>query len=133
MYFTLSCIGLFIVFVIVTDLGPQNSTNRFWKAMQNARKVLDRICYIVITTAMVLSFGIALVMGIRNWVTGGGTSSLVTGAILMIIVAICFFSIRSTRESFRRGERCECCGDCSKCKIQCTTNEKYYGIQHREK
>ena len=43
---------------------------------------------------------------------------------VIIIVAFCVFKIVETR---KKGELCDCIGDCEKCKIQCRNNPLYYG------
>ncbi|MBQ7992483.1 MAG: FeoB-associated Cys-rich membrane protein [Solobacterium sp.] len=52
--------------------------------------------------------------------------TLITG--LLIALAV-FFCVRSIVLEKKRGELCECPGDCSVCKIQCRSSEKYYGKQ----
>lgn len=47
---------------------------------------------------------------------------------LAIILAV-FFCVRSIVSERKRGELCECPGDCTVCKIQCRSSEKYYGKQ----
>ncbi len=47
-------------------------------------------------------------------------------AVIGLLVALC---IRNLVIEHKRGERCECIGDCSKRKIQCQSNPNYYGVQ----
>ncbi|MBQ8996003.1 MAG: FeoB-associated Cys-rich membrane protein [Oscillospiraceae bacterium] len=52
------------------------------------------------------------------------------GSILVIAVIafLVFLCIRNLVLEHKRGELCECIGDCSKCKIQCHSNPNYYGM-----
>ena len=45
--------------------------------------------------------------------------------LLLFVAALCLSSIIWHR---KQGELCDCPGDCSHCKIQCRSNEKYYGV-----
>lgn len=45
--------------------------------------------------------------------------------ILLALVALC---IRNLVREHKRGELCECIGDCARCKIQCRNSERYYGV-----
>ena len=59
----------------------------------------------------------------------GIISDIVIIGIILFLVALC---IRNLVLEKRRGERCECIGDCSKCKIQCQSNPNYYGIREKQ-
>lgn len=52
--------------------------------------------------------------------------------ILILILIPVSLGIRSIVRVFCGKERCECIGDCSRCRIQCTSNELYYVIQKRK-
>lgn len=55
-----------------------------------------------------------------------------TTAIILIILAVpCAFGVRSLIRVFQGKEKCECSGDCSKCRIKCQSNKNYYGIQNQ--
>ncbi len=49
----------------------------------------------------------------------------VAGVLFVIIIAA--FCVFKMIESRKRGELCECIGDCEKCKIKCRNNPLYYG------
>ena len=53
-------------------------------------------------------------------------STILITAVIVFLVMLC---IRNLVKEHQRGERCECIGDCSKCKIRCQSNPNYYGIQ----
>ena len=47
---------------------------------------------------------------------------------------VAFEIVKSLAENYERnksGVRCECIGDCSKCRIQCQSNSNYYGIHKK--
>ena len=52
--------------------------------------------------------------------------TIIVIAVLVLIVINCIYSLW---EEHQRGFLCECPGDCSHCKIQCTSNPKYYGTR----
>lgn len=54
---------------------------------------------------------------------------MTTEIILIILVIPCIFGIRSLIRVFQGKEKCECPGDCSRCRIKCQSNKNYYGIQ----
>ena len=48
-------------------------------------------------------------------------------AVLLIIALLAMICIRSIRKEFRKGELCECTGNCNHCRIQCRSNPNFYG------
>ena len=52
--------------------------------------------------------------------------TIIVVAVLALIVINCGYSLW---EEHLRGFLCECPGDCTHCKIQCTSNPKYYGTR----
>jgi len=59
--------------------------------------------------------------------------NLVDIIILAAIALISFLGVRYEIRDIRSGHRCACSGDCSSCRIKCRTNEKYYGVQKKER
>ena len=54
---------------------------------------------------------------------------MATGIIILILLVMAGLGIRKMVRALQGKDRCACIGDCSKCKIQCQTSEKYYGVQ----
>lgn len=52
---------------------------------------------------------------------------MLTAILIVIILLFVINGVYGMYEEHRRGALCDCSGDCSKCKIQCQSNEKYYG------
>lgn len=50
---------------------------------------------------------------------------------LVLLVFLCL-GLRKIVRALQGKDRCECSGDCSHCRIQCQSNEKYYGVQHKQ-
>ena len=48
-------------------------------------------------------------------------------AVLLIIALLAMICIRSIRKEFRKGELCECTGNCNHCRIPCRSNPNFYG------
>lgn len=55
-----------------------------------------------------------------------------TAIVLLALLALVGACLKRLIGEHRRGELCECIGDCSKCKIHCRNNEKYYGTSNNE-
>ena len=55
-----------------------------------------------------------------------------TVAAILFIIIIAAFSVLKIIQSRKKGELCECIGDCEKCKIQCRNNPLYYGDTKRK-
>lgn len=48
--------------------------------------------------------------------------------IIAVIAVIAVYCIHREVSDARKGIRCDCGNDCSHCRIQCRSNEKYYGM-----
>ena len=59
--------------------------------------------------------------------------TILTGIVIAVLVFLVGLCVRNLVPEHRRGERCECIGDCAWCKIQCRSNPGYYGLAHPEK
>ncbi|MBE6993990.1 MAG: FeoB-associated Cys-rich membrane protein [Ruminococcaceae bacterium] len=57
---------------------------------------------------------------------------MLTVLIAGLIAAAVFFGIRREVRIFKKGELCDCSGDCAHCRIQCRSNPNYFGLNRKE-
>lgn len=54
---------------------------------------------------------------------------MATVVVATIILLFVINGVYGLYEEHRKGILCDCTGDCATCKIQCRSNEKYYGTK----
>lgn len=59
----------------------------------------------------------------------GGTNPAATVLLGLIVLGLAVVAVSGIVHEVRTGVLCDCPGDCPSCKVQCRTNEKYYGVQ----
>lgn len=122
--------------VILSFITPQHSQSSFWQAVHRVRDALDKIVYYAMCTMAVCCVCVPVLWGILSAIgksAGESISTVISNfavmAVIILLVGIC---IHNLIREHKRGEHCECCGDCERCKIKCTSNPKYYGSQKSE-
>lgn len=58
---------------------------------------------------------------------------IATVVIAALVMFPALLGIRSLIKVFRGTEKCECSGDCGKCRIKCRSNPNFYGIQRADR
>ena len=136
LYIIMGVSAVLLFVVILSFIGPEHSEKRFWQIVQRIRAVIDKVSYYVICTISVGMLGLVAVAIVSSLIENYKENQSVVGvivsiAIIAVIGMIVFICIRNLIRERKKGIRCECIGDCSKCKIQCQSNPNYYGIQNK--
>lgn len=127
-YIALILLGIYLLIALLTKFGPKASLKKFWITFFRIRTKSEKIFPILFICLLVVAVAVFAVSIAINGSAGTGNSSLSSNAVVTAILCICYFCLKDLGKSAKNGEACECCGDCSKCRIQCTSNEKYYGL-----
>ena len=132
LYIVLSVIGALLLFTFVSFLGPEKSENPFWQKVQKIRKIIDKVSYYTICAIAIAGLGFGVVAMIVSLIENYHKNHNVTGllvsiALIGLIGFLIYLSIRKLVREHKNNIRCECIGDCSRCKIQCRSNPNYYG------
>ncbi len=98
--------------------------------------MIDRISYYTICAVSAGLLGFVAFEIVKSLVENYERNKSVVGVIVSVaiivilgfLVSIC---VRNFVKERKNGVRCECIGDCLKCKIQCQSNPNYYGIQRK--
>lgn len=134
LYIIMSLSAAILSVVILSFMGPEHSEKRFWQTVQKIRAVIDKVSYYVICVILVGMSGLVAIGIISSLIEKYKENQSVTGVIVSVAIIaaiglLVFVCIRNLIMERKNGVRCECIGDCSKCKIQCQSNPNYYGIQ----
>lgn len=137
LYFILAGTAILLAFVLLSFLGPEHSEKPFWQKVQKIRAVIDLVSYYIICGLSAGFLGLIALAIIKSLVENyqqnrNAVGLIVSAGFIPLIGLLVYFCIRSLRKEHDAGVRCECIGDCSKCKIQCRSNPNYYGIQRKE-
>ena len=52
---------------------------------------------------------------------------MINVVLILLLLILVVLAVSSLLWHHRQGELCDCPGDCGHCRIQCRSNEKYYG------
>lgn len=128
-WFAVCMVAALCALLLLSFFAPIESESIFWKGVKRLRAILDTVCYwiingIAIASLLLVLFAI-LVSVVRQ-------REMATAIVLAVVALLAALSMRKLAAELRRGEQCDCIGDCSKCAIQCQNNQKYYGILRDE-